>query len=121
MAYTYVWPVTLPQAPQKGFKETGGALIVRTPTDKGPAKLRRRGQLAKKLTVSFIMTTAQVTILENFVNLDIKGTARFGFMHPRTSQIVEVRMVPSQEGELYNLTYLAPGYWTVDTTFEVLP
>jgi hypothetical protein len=117
----YVWPVSLPQVPQKGFTETGGALIVRTPMDGGPAKMRRRGNLASKLSVSFIMTTAQVSTLETFVRDTTRGTARFEFTHPRTQQTVEVRMVPQGEGDLYNVTYLAPGFWTVTSSFEVLP
>ena len=117
----YVWPVGLPQVPQKGFSETGGALIVRTPMDGGPAKLRRRGKMPAKLNVQFIMSTQQVSTLETFVNNTTKGVARFEFLHPRTQQTVEVRMIPQGDGELYTLTYLAPGYWTVVSTFEVLP
>lgn len=117
----YVWPGSLPQVPQKGYSETGGALIVRTPMDGGPAKQRRRGNLPSKLTVSFIMTTTQVATLETFVKSTTKGTARFEFPHPRTQQTVEVRMVPQGEGDLYTITYLAPGYWTINTSFEVLP
>lgn len=117
----YVWPIDLPQTPQKGFSETGGALIVRTPMDGGPAKMRRRGNLPSKLTVSFIMTTAQVAVLENFVTNTTKGTARFEFLHPRTQQTVEVRMVPQNEGDLYTVTYLAPDYWTINSSFEILP
>ena len=121
MAYTYIWPITLPQVPQKGFTETGGLNIIRTPTDAGPAKQRVRGKRQSTLSVNFIMTTAQTTTLENFIQNTIKGTARFGFTHPRTAQIVETRIVPAQDGQLYNYTYLAPGYWTVALTFEVLP
>lgn len=115
------WHVDLPQVPQKGFTETGGALIARTPMDSGPAKLRRRGKMPSKLSLSFIMTNAQVAILESWVDNTIRATARFTFPHPRTGASVEVRIVPQGEGELYTLTYLAPGYWTVATTFEVLP
>lgn len=117
----YVWPGSLPQVPQKGFSETGGALIVRTPMDSGPAKQRTRGKLPSKLTISFIMTTAQVTTLETFVRDTIKGSARFEFPHPRTQQTVEVRMIPQGEGDLYTVSYLAPGYWSINTSFEVLP
>lgn len=116
-----VWHPSLPQIPQKGFTETGGALIARTPMDGGPAKLRRRGKMPTKLSLNFIMTTAQVGILESWVEDTIKGTSRFTFLHPRKQTIVEVRIVPQGEGDLYTLTYLAPGYWTVTTTFEVLP
>ena len=121
MAYTYTWPAWLPQVPQKGFTETGGVNIIRTPTDAGPAKQRRRGKRSSTLNLSFIMTTAQTTQLESFIDNTIKGTARFGYLHPRTNQTIEARIVPTQDGQLYTYTYLAPGYWTVALTFEVLP
>lgn len=121
MAYTYVWPTDLPQSPQKGYSETGGVLVVRTPQDKGPAKLRKLGSKPQVLTLSFLMTSAQVVSLENFVKITIKGTARFGFKHPRTAVISEVRIIPQGEGDYYTLTYSAPGYYTVQLTLEVLP
>jgi hypothetical protein len=121
MAYSYVWPVSLPQSPQKGFVETGGVLILRTPMDSGPAKQRRRGQRPQGLQVTFIMTTAQTQTLETFVRNTIQGTARFGFTHPRLNTIVETRIVPQADSQLYSLTYLAPGYWTVSLQLEILP
>lgn len=121
MAYTYVWPTTLPQAPQKGFSETIGALISRSPMDAGPAKMRRRGKSPNNLKVNFIMTTDQVASLQDFVEHQIMGTIRFGFPHPRLRTMVEVRIIPSGTGDLFTVTYLAPGYWTVDMQLEVLP
>lgn len=121
MAYAYVWPPGLPQVPQKGFTEKGGALILRTSMDAGVAKQRRRGLSPSQMNLSFIVTTAQVTVFENFINNTIKGVSRFGYPHPRTNNIVEVRIIPQGEGTLYNLTYLAPEYWTLSLQFEVLP
>lgn len=121
MAYSIVWPVTLPQTPQKGFTESGGASILRTPMDSGPAKMRRRGNLPSKLGVSFLMTSAQVAVLKSWIDNTIRGTIRFGFPHPRTGEVAEVRIIPTQEGELYTFTYAAPGYWTVNLNLEILP
>jgi len=121
MAYTYIWPASLPQSPQKGFVETGGVLILRTPMDSGPAKQRRRGQRPQGLQVTFIMTTAQTQTLETFVQDTLQGTARFGFKHPRLNTTIETRIVPQAEGQLYSFTYLAPGYWTVSLQLEILP
>lgn len=121
MAYTYIWPPTLPQNPQKGFTETTGTNIIRTPTDSGPAKLRYRGLKPSRLSLTFIMTTTEVEALENFTTLTIKGVARFGFPHPRTGETVECRIVPQGEGDLYTITYLAPEYWTVAIEMEILP
>lgn len=121
MAYSYVWPVSLPQVPQKGYTETGGVLVIRTPQDMGPAKMRKRGLKPQVLNLSFLMTKTQVATLETFVKTTISGTARFGFTHPRTGSVVEVRIVPQGDGEHYNLSYVAPDYYTVTMQFEVLP
>jgi hypothetical protein len=121
MAYTYTWPATLPQSPQKGFTESIGALILRTPMDAGPAKQRYRGKRSNEMQVSFVMTTAQVSTLSTWITDTIKGVARFGFTHPRTQAIVETRIVPTGDGELFNSAYLAPGYWNISLKFEILP
>lgn len=121
MAYAYVWPPSLPQAPLTDYSETSGALILRTPMDAGPAKLRRRGQRPDTLSVVYGMTRAQLVALAAFVQDTIKGTARFGLPHPRTGATVEVRIVPGQDGELYGTAYGAPDFWRVSLTFEVLP
>ena len=121
MAYAYTWPSTLPQSPQKGFTESIGALIIRTPMDAGPAKERYRGKRSNTLQVSFVMTTAQVATLETWIVDTLRGTARFGFTHPRKGTIVETRIVPQGDGELFKTSYLAPGYWNIALTFEILP
>lgn len=121
MAYTYVWPPALPQSPQKGFSESIGALIIRTPMDAGPAKERYRGRRPSTMNLTFIMKTTQVADLETWIVNTLRGTARFGFPHPRTSTIVEARIVPQGDGELFKTTYIAPGYWNVSLVFEILP
>ncbi len=118
----YSWPISLPQVPQRGFTETGGVLVLRTPMDSGPAKQRRRGQKPQVLQVSYLMTSDQVETFEGFVKNNLKGTARYDYPHPRlTNTIVEVRIVPQSSGELYTITYQAPGYWMVALTLEILP
>ena len=121
MAYSYVWPATLPQVVQKGYTETGGVLVLRTSMDAGPAKQRRRGARTQTLQVSFLMTTDQVTALKTFVEDTLRGTSRFGFTHPRTNEVVEVRIVPQQDGAMYSVQYVAPNYYTVPITLEILP
>lgn len=123
MAYSYLWPPALPQVPQKGYTETGGANILSTSMDAGPAKRRYRGKKAQVLNVSFLMTTSELAVLETFVlgPSAIRGVTRFGFPHPRTGAVVEVRILPEGEGNLFNTSYTAPGYFTVTLTLEVLP
>jgi hypothetical protein len=121
MAVSYIWPLTLPQVVQKGFSESIGINVLRTPMDAGPAKMRARSKRPSVMNVSFLLTTAQVAILESFVLNTIQGVSRFGFPHPRTSAQVEARIVPGQDGQYYSVQYAAPGYWSVALQLEILP
>jgi hypothetical protein len=118
---TISWHPNLPQTPLKGFTETGGVLLARTPMDKGMPKMRRLGQRARTMNMTFLMTEQQVGYLEDFVHNTLKGVFRFNFNHPRTRVTEEVRIVPSGDGQLFNLTYIAPGYYNVELQMEVLP
>lgn len=125
MAYTYSWtalswPTSAP-IPQKGFTESMGTNILRTPMDAGPAKIRYRGKKPSMLNVTFLMTTAEVAVLETFLYTTTKGITRFGFPHPRTGTVVEVRVVAQSTDSLYSVVYAAPGYWTVTMQLEILP
>lgn len=119
--YNFTWPLGLPQRPQQNYSEDGGVLVVRTPVDKGPAKQRRLSKRIHNLSCSFHMSSAQVEMLRSFVEDSLKGTIRFGFPHPRTQQIVEVRIVPQDGGKMYTLNYVVLNVWDVSLQFEVLP
>lgn len=118
---SYTWPPQLPQVPQRGFTENVGMNIIRTPTDQGPAKQRRRSLRPTTLGVSFLMTSSQVADLETFLFNTLQGVKRFNFIHPRKGVPVDVRVVPGSDGELFKSAYAAPGYWTVSLNFEILP
>lgn len=123
------WPTDLPQSPQKGFTESVGISVIRSQTDAGPAKQRRRARRPNEMSLTFLMTTAQTQKLDAFIkNLPtdpntpgISGTNRFTFTHPRLYTPVEVRIVPGGSGEFFNLQYVAPGYWSTSLKFEVMP
>jgi hypothetical protein len=117
------WPTAgnFPQSPQKGFSESIGVNVIRTQTDMGPAKQRRRSRRPSTMDVSFIMTTAQTQTLEAFINNDLQGVNRFTFTHPRLYTMIDVRIVPQSDGEFFKLQYLAPGYWQTSLKLEVLP
>lgn len=121
MAAAFTWPLSLPQTPERGFSEQNGVNIIRTQTDTGPAKQRRRAASAAKMSVSFLMTTAQVAVFEDFVLNSLKGVARFYFKHPRLQATKEVRIVPQGNSEHYTISYQAPGYWSVKFNLEILP
>ena len=121
MAVSYVWPPGLPQVVEKGYTESIGLNVLRTPMDAGPAKIRRRALKPAILNVSFLMTASQITILETFVLNTIQGTARFGFPHPRTGVEVETRIIPASDGSYYTLAYRGPNYYGVSLQLEILP
>lgn len=121
MAYTYIWPTSLPQKPLANYSESTGVIILRTKPDSGPAKQRRRGQRPDILNVQYNMSTTQVETLRSFVEDSLQGTIRFGYPHPRTEQIIEARLIPQSDGALYSISYLLPDYWQVSMQLEVLP
>jgi hypothetical protein len=121
MAVNIYWPSTLPQKPQENFSEVGGVLVLRSQTDKGPAKMRRRGKYGGTMQVSFYMTNAQYSTFKAFVEDTLFGTKRFGFNHPMTNALLEVRIVPQQDGQMYNTSYITNGWNNVSMTFEVIP
>ena len=119
MPSPYTWPPTLPQVVQKGYTESITFNVLRTPMDSGPAKMRYRGKRPGTLSVSFIMTNAEIDTLNNFINSTIFGVHRFNFPHPRLGT-KEVRMVPEQEGQFYSLEYLEEGFYKVSIKLEVV-
>ena len=121
MAYSYVWPASLPQNVFTDYSETRGALFLRSPMDAGPAKIRKRGKRPDTLSVSFAMSQSQLGTLDTFINSTIKYTARFGFPHPRLRTLVECRIVPQEDGQSYSIEYLALDRWKVSMELEVLP
>jgi hypothetical protein len=122
MAVAYYWPSTLPQRPQlDSFSETNGVLVIRSPMDSGPAKMRRRAARPRTMQVSFFMDAAQRATLDNFIENTIRGTARFGFTHPIKQIVEEVRIVPQQDGLMYTSQPITYNWFSVQMQFEVLP
>lgn len=122
MAYSYVWPVTLPQKPlAPGYGETIGLNVLSSPMDAGPAKRRRLSARPDTMNLTWHMTGAQVEALRTFVVSTIKGAARFGFPHPRTGATVEARIVPQQDGKFFDVGKVRPALWSVSMDFEILP
>lgn len=133
MATNINWPTTLPQLPQRGFTETGGILVSRTSMTAGPAKQRRIGTRPIVLNLNYMMTSSEVATLETFILNTIKGVYRFNLPNPRLSEATqlagntgaivtsEVRIVPQGDGQLYQLSHIAPGYYSVTIQAEILP
>ena len=119
---TYTWPPTLPTSvDSQGYSEVSGALVLVSPMDAGPAKMRYRGKKPRTMNVEFIMTNTQIATLETFITTTIRGTARFNFIHPRTSADIEVRIVPSSDGKYFNISYFTPDLYRISLSLEQMP
>jgi hypothetical protein len=121
MAVSYTWPLSLPQLPDTNYTETGGVNIIRTATDAGPAKQRKRGNKPQVLQLTFTMSNTQVPIFEDFVKNTLQGVARFGYTHPRLLTVVEARIIPQSQGDLYTISYISPVRYSVQLSMEILP
>ena len=110
------WPGSLPTNPTYGWTELPGDGRVRTQTDAGPAKLRRRfSSSPAQFSVQFVMTTDQATRLvqffENASDAAIAGTnggvmSFDGLPHPRTSATATFRFLsPPTLTQMSNTVY----------------
>lgn len=118
-----LWPITLPQI----FLIDGYARaiassknLIRSSTDVGPPKIRRRSTAAPvPMSGVFDMTSAQIAILSEFVDGEIEGGA-LPFQFPAQPPDSGSYLVRFGE-ELPQFDWLAPGHWKVDIKLEILP
>lgn len=115
------WPISLPEYPTRSFSEDSGKLILRSPMDAGPAKQRLRGNRPSNLNFNFEMDKTQVQTFSTFVHDTLLGVLRFTIKHPRTLANVEVRIVPQDNGKLFDLQFIQLDLWSVSFQAEVLP
>ena len=113
------WPSTLPQIPlQRGFSESPPDTTIRTKMDAGPAKLRRRFTAnVRPINSSFILTKAQIAILDTFyVTTTVGGSASFTWLDPRTKVLKSFRFTAPFEYVL-----ISGDLWTVSLKLEQMP
>lgn len=124
-----IWPFTLPQKPLiSGYSEVMPSNLLRSETETGPAKVRRRGG-AKPVVAqaSYIMSTEQIQLLDKFVYETIDGGAVcFDWPRPKfkSSQggYVRARLLPSSDG-LFTITSVdnTSDFWSVTLSLELFP
>jgi hypothetical protein len=117
----YTWPLTLPQLVNDDLSGSEGLRVLRTPMDKGVAKMRLLGDRADPIAVKFHMSAAQIVILRNFIKNTILGVRRFDFTHPVTGDPIEVRIVPDSDGRFFDYTVFGHEEYLVSMTFEIMP
>src|SRR5512134_3115838 len=114
-----VWPVGLPQKPLKtGFRETPPNLVVRSQTDVGPPKARRRATAGvTSFEMQFRLSAARLATLRTFYNFDLQGVAlTFIWTHPVTNAACQFRIVQPPE-----IAPTAGVTWLAGVKMELLP
>lgn len=119
-----IWPSSLPLAPLRdGFGDTAPSNLLRSETDTGPAKVRRRGG-AKPHSVSctYVLTDEQADIFESFVvNTLSGGSLCFDWWHPVLGRYVRARLAPSDSG-LFTRSYWGNSLdWQYSVSLEYWP
>ena len=128
-----VWPTELPQNPSWGWTETPGDGLVRTQTDAGPAKLRRRFSSTPSLfslvfsldnsgaTTAEAKATRLLDFYSNASDGSPAGTAGgamsiTGLTHPRTNAAATFRFLAPPV-----VTQVASNLYRAAIKLEMLP
>lgn len=144
MAYP-TWPSSLPTfVDREGFKQQREDGRLRSPTDFGPGKVRRRfSATVRTMSARILMTRFQLERLDTFWHVDTKGGALFfwfpepgrhGFpMRDGTGAIlVSAGGAPilisayvlarfSADGEPPSISSIADDLWSVDLSVDIMP
>lgn len=114
------WPVSLPQAPLvDGYGETPPNLIVRSQTEVGWAKTRRRASAGPtRITAVYAMSGTQLAAFESFLAGDIADrTQAFDWPQPRAGATASVRIVEPPQ----IIPAAGANRWRVGLTLELMP
>jgi hypothetical protein len=115
-----VWPPGLPAATEieaDGFRESPPDLTLRSQTEAGPAKARRRATAGPRpVTVQYALTRTQLGILDAFYGT-VGGFTPFEWTHPRTLAAVSARFTGPP---VYGVPR-SEAWWPVTLQLEVLP
>ena len=104
------WPPSLPQNPQFGWSESPEPNVVRSTTESGQAKTRRRNTKTNwTLVYPVVFTETEVDTFWTFFEVTLgNGALRFDHVHPRTSALESFRFKkPPTFVETENCVYRA--------------
>ena len=112
------WPVSLPPPLVSGFSEQQPENVIRTSMDAGPAKLRRRTTAnVGKISVSYLLSSAELDTLINFFKTDVSyGALPFTFTHPRSAAALSCRFA-----QPFNYSTPDGKNYSVTVQMEVMP
>lgn len=113
------WPISLPQNMTiQSYAEGGKDNVIRSETDIGPAKTRRRATNAiRPISGTFFMTDEQLSRFEDFM-ADTVADGALAFYFPAQGRSSGTWLV--RQTEAYQAIYNG-GRWEVSVKLEILP
>lgn len=91
-----VWPAQLPAAPRlSAYSQTSPNIIVKSKTDAGPGKARRRTTAGSETCdIELVLTRQQVALLKHFFMQSVAGGAlAFEWKHHETGNAIDYRFL----------------------------
>jgi len=119
-----VWPVSLPQYFELGVQDTRQQGFIRSTTDTGPYKQRKRfTATARFLAGSMLLTGSERATFETFYKTTIsEGTDAFDFIDPIDFSTVSARFTqPPSLSAISGGDTATTVQWRMDIMLEVLP
>lgn len=106
------WPASLPQCPLRGRQRAPQPNVISLGTEVGEGKVRRRSTArTKRITMTFVLTRAQVAIFEAFFEDDIADGALSFTMNDSADQTTRTWRFDPQSP--YSLDERASGKWSL--------
>lgn len=119
-----IWPTVLPQYPlREGFSDTAPNELLRSDTESGPAKVRRRGTSKPHVVAcTYVFSSEDAAIFEEFALSTLAGgSIAFDWFHPVLTRYVRARLMPTGEG-LFSRVYWGDSLkWAYSLTLEYWP
>lgn len=119
-----IWPGTLPQYFEVGVQDTRQQGFLRSQTDTGPYKQRKRFTATSRfLTGTMLFTGTQRATLETFYKTTLsEGADEFDFIDPSDFSTISVRFTaPLVFSAVSGGGTAGTGQWRAQLALEVLP
>lgn len=119
-----VWPVSLPQYFEVGVQDTRQQGFIRSQTETGPYKQRKRfTATARLLSGTMLFTGTDRATFETFYKTTLsEGTDAFDFIDPADFSTISARFVqPPTLSAVAGGDTAATAQWRIDLAIEVLP
>lgn len=113
------WPASLPARPEwPSYQEEPSVALIRGTLPGLPTRRRRSTVIVQPLSLTWILTAAQMATFETFYTDTLREGAKVfdGLAHPRTGVAGRWRFAGAPQYD-----WLGPNGWRVTTPLELVP